>query len=90
MPIQTSLSVAPKLTVSLRLGEKCENLRKTSTPLDMYTVEEEHAIQNNLFVKLVSIQKYIPINSIKKSPVKMVEILMDLKWNYGSENIRPL
>ena len=32
-PIQTSLSVAPKLPVSLRSGEKCEKLKKTSTPL---------------------------------------------------------
>ena len=30
LPIQTSLSVAPKLPVS---GEKCEHFRKTSTPL---------------------------------------------------------
>ena len=32
-PIQTSLSVAPELPDSLRLSEKCENFRKTSTPL---------------------------------------------------------
>ena len=32
LPIQTSLSVAPKLPVSLRSGEKCANFRKTSTP----------------------------------------------------------
>ena len=32
LPIQTSLSVEPKLPVSLHSGEKCENFRKTSTP----------------------------------------------------------
>ena len=31
LPIQTSLSVAPELPVSLRSGEKCQNFRKTST-----------------------------------------------------------
>ena len=31
LPIQTSLSVAPKLQVCVRSGEKCENCRKTST-----------------------------------------------------------
>ena len=35
-PIQTSLSVAPKLQVSLRSGEKCKNFRKTSTPRLFY------------------------------------------------------
>ena len=35
LPIQTSLSVAPKLPVSLRSGEKCENFRKTSTARDI-------------------------------------------------------
>ena len=33
LPIQTSLSVAPKLPVSLRPGKKCKNFRKTSTAL---------------------------------------------------------
>ena len=33
LPIQTSLSVAPKLQVSLSSNEKCENFSKTSTPL---------------------------------------------------------
>ena len=31
--IQTSLFVVPKLPVSLSSGQKCENFRKTSTPL---------------------------------------------------------
>ena len=31
LPIQTSLSVAPKLLDCVRSGEKSENLRKTST-----------------------------------------------------------
>ena len=31
-PIQTSLSVAPKLQVCVRSGEKCQNFRKTNTP----------------------------------------------------------
>ena len=31
-PIQTSLSVARKLPVSLSSGEKYQNVRKTSTP----------------------------------------------------------
>ena len=33
LPIQTPLSVVPKLPVSLRSHEKCPNFRKTSTPL---------------------------------------------------------
>ena len=33
LPIQTSLSVAPKLQVCVCSGEKCGNFRKTSTPL---------------------------------------------------------
>ena len=33
LPIQTSLSVVPKLPISLRSGEKSENFRKRSTPL---------------------------------------------------------
>ena len=33
LPIQTSLSVAPKLQVSLRSDEKCEKFSETSTPL---------------------------------------------------------
>ena len=37
LPIQTSLSVAPKLPVSLCSGAKCINCRKTSTPLVSYT-----------------------------------------------------
>ena len=32
LPIQTSLSVAPKLPVSLRSGENCPNFSKPSTP----------------------------------------------------------
>ena len=32
LPVQTSLSVAPKLPVSLRSGEKCKKFKKTSTP----------------------------------------------------------
>ena len=33
LPIQTSLSVVPKLPVPLRSSENCPNFRKTSTPL---------------------------------------------------------
>ena len=33
LPIQTSLSVVPKLQVSLHSGEKCGKFRKTSTSL---------------------------------------------------------
>ena len=33
LPIQTSFSVAPKLSVSLRSCEKSEHFSKTSTPL---------------------------------------------------------
>ena len=33
LPIQTSLSVAPKLPVYTHSGEKCSNFSKTSTPL---------------------------------------------------------
>ena len=33
LPIQTPLFVAPKLQECLRSGIKCENFRKTSTPL---------------------------------------------------------
>ena len=33
LPIQTSLSVAPKLQVCVRSGEKCQKFRKTATPL---------------------------------------------------------
>ena len=36
LPIQTLLSVAPKLSVCLRSGEKCENFRKTSTPRGLF------------------------------------------------------
>ena len=32
LPIHTSLSVAPKLQVCVRSGEKCQNFSKTSTP----------------------------------------------------------
>ena len=32
LPIQTSLSVAPKLRVSLSSAENCHKIRKTSTP----------------------------------------------------------
>ena len=32
LPIQTSLSVAPELPVSLHSGENCPNFKKTSTP----------------------------------------------------------
>ena len=32
LPIQTSLSVVPKLQVCVRSGEKCQIFRKTSTP----------------------------------------------------------
>ena len=32
LPIQTSLSVAPKLQVCVRSGEKCQIFRKTRTP----------------------------------------------------------
>ena len=42
LPIQTSLSVAPKLTVSLHSGEKCEKFRKTSTPLEIDTRAFRH------------------------------------------------
>ena len=34
LPIQTLRSVVPKLPVCLRSGEKCENFRETSRPLD--------------------------------------------------------
>ena len=33
LPIQTPLSVMPKLQVCVLSGEKCKNFRKTSTPL---------------------------------------------------------
>ena len=33
LPIQTSLSVAPKLPVFAHLSEKCKTFSKTSTPL---------------------------------------------------------
>ena len=36
LPIQTSLSVVPELSVSLSSHEKCPNFRKTSTPLFLY------------------------------------------------------
>ena len=36
LPIQTSLSVAPKLPVFARLGGKCQTFRKTSTPLHTF------------------------------------------------------
>ena len=36
LPIQTLLSVAPKLPLCLRSGEKCENFRKTSTPRGLF------------------------------------------------------
>ena len=39
LPIQTSLPVAPELSVSLHSGEKCEKFRKTSTPLNYSTVD---------------------------------------------------
>ena len=32
LPIQTSISLTPKILVSLRSGQKCQNFRKTSTP----------------------------------------------------------
>ena len=38
LPIQTSLSVVPKLTVSLSSHEKHPNFRKTSTPQRNYRV----------------------------------------------------
>ena len=41
LPIQTSLSVAPKLQVCLRSGEKCEKFRKTSTPLNTVHTEQQ-------------------------------------------------
>ena len=37
LPIQTSHSVAPKLQVSLRSDEKCEQFNKMSTALDLST-----------------------------------------------------
>ena len=68
------------------------------------TVEEEHAIQKDLFVytSFHSRNIYIPSESQEKSlqmytsvfslEVKMVEILTDLnrKWKWGSDNIRPV
>ena len=33
LPIQTTLSVAPKLQVFVRPGEKCQKIRKTDTAL---------------------------------------------------------
>ena len=36
--IQTSLSIAPKLQVCVRSGEKCRKFRKTSTPLLLFIV----------------------------------------------------
>ena len=33
LPIQTTPFVVPKLQVCVRSGDKCENFRKTSTPL---------------------------------------------------------
>ena len=38
LPIQTSLSVAPKLQLCVRSGEKCQNFRKTSTLLGRNTL----------------------------------------------------
>ena len=38
LPIQTSLSAAPDLQVSLSLHEKCPNFRKTSTPQIIWRV----------------------------------------------------
>ena len=35
VPIQTSLSVAPELPVSLRLDEKCQKFRKLLHPRDL-------------------------------------------------------
>ena len=35
MPNQTSLSVAPKLPVSLSSGQKFQNFKKTSTSLEL-------------------------------------------------------
>ena len=35
LTIQTSLSVAAKLQVCVRSGEKCQKFRKTSTPLGL-------------------------------------------------------
>ena len=66
----------------------------------LYTVEEEHAIQTNLF-PLDSIQEtYISSNSKETSlqtythifnlEVKKVEILIDLNWKWGIESIQPL
>ena len=39
LPNQTSLPVAPKLTVSLRSGEKSEKFMKTSTPQSPYSAD---------------------------------------------------
>ena len=38
LPIQTSLSVSPKLQVCVRSGEKCQNFSKTSTPHSWWAV----------------------------------------------------
>ena len=37
-PVQTSLSVAPKLQVCVHLGEKCPNFRKMSIPLIAFLI----------------------------------------------------
>ena len=42
LPIQASLSVAPKLPVCVRSGEKCQKFRKRSTPLVKPCIYHSH------------------------------------------------
>ena len=51
LSIQTLNSVAPKLPVCLRSGEKCEIFRKTSTPLSRHSCC--HQIKQKPFVSQV-------------------------------------
>ena len=40
LPIQTTISVSPELSVSLSSHEKCQNFGKTSTPLDQFEITD--------------------------------------------------
>ena len=47
LPIQTSLSVAPKLPVSFSSHEKCPNFRKTSTIPETFFVDPMYILIQN-------------------------------------------
>ena len=64
LPIQTSLSVAPKLPVSLSSGEKSEKFMKTSTPQGVALGKHALLLCSISFIFMQFSAKRLPNNKV--------------------------